>query len=64
MYFSASFSLLGFHLYLFIPKAEWEVKIVDGERKEEIKISKKRELHELQYTKIVKFGTIKFASAV
>ena len=54
MYFSASFSLLGFHLYLFIPKAEWEVKIVDGERKEEIKISKKRELHKLQYPKIVK----------
>ena len=54
MSFSASFSLhFAFILYL----------LTNGERKEERRRPKKRELHELlYYKKIVKFGTIRLAS--
>ena len=41
-----------------------ESKTIDGERKEERIIPKKRELHELLYTKMVKFGTIRLHSGV
>ena len=60
MSFSASLLLLCF-LFLFIsnPKSRMGSQYIDGESK-----TKKRELHELLNTKIVKSGTIRLDSGV
>ena len=60
---SASYMLLSI-LFLFfcILKAGWDTKKQIEREKEREKEQKKRELHELQYTEIVKSGTIRLAS--
>ena len=61
--FYASFSLLCF-LFLFycIPKVGWKAKkSINSERKQKRMRPKKRELHELPYTEMVKSGTVVYS---
>ena len=61
--FLVSFSLHAFSAYI-LAHWSWRCLFIDRERKEEKMRLKKRELHELPYTEIVKSGIIRLSLTV